>query len=406
MDRQILGFLAPDLQRLIGWNETQYGLIVTSFQGAYAVGLLMVGRLMDRLGSRKGFSLAVALWSLAATSHALARSAFGFGIARFALGVSQGGHFPAAVKTVAEWFPKNERALATGIFTAGSNVGPVVVFLIVPSIVRLYGWQAAFVITGSAGFIFLVIWQMLYRTPDEQSVLAAEENQLSGNQPGLPTSVRWTELLRHKETWALAVGKFLTDPIWWFYLYWLTKFLDKNYGVSLSGLSLPTSMVYLLASFGSVSGGWLSSALIKSGWSINKGRKMAMLLCAVCVVPVSLTAKASSIWIATSLIGLAAAAHQGWSANIFTMASDLFPSEAVASVVGIGGMAGATGGIIFAATTGYILQRTNGNYTSIFVVCGCAYLSALLLVHLLTLHSGHRNLSGSQNWLRTVSKAR
>ena len=384
VDRQVLGFLAPDLQRSIGWNEAEYGWIVTAFQAAYAISLLVVGRVMDWLGTRKGFSLAIVIWSLAAMGHSLARSAFGFGVARFALGLGEGGNFPAAIKTVAEWFPKKERALATGVFNAGSNLGPIIVPLTVPWIVAHYGWQGAFVATGALGFVWLLFWLPVYRRPEEHPRLSAEElAHIKSDPPEPTTKMPWKRLFPHRQTWAFAVGKFLTDPIWWFYLYWLAKFLDKNYGISLSKLSLPVIVVYLTADVGSVGGGWLSSAFIKRGWTLNRARKTAMLACALCVVPVVFAAFATNMWVAVGLISLAAAAHQGWSANIFTLASDMFPRRAVGSVVGIGGMAGAVGGMLFSAATGYVLLWTNSNYVPIFFVCGSAYLVALLVIHLL-----------------------
>ena len=305
-------------------------------------------------------------------------------MARFALGLGEGGNFPAAIKTVAEWFPKRERALATGVFNAGSNLGPIIVPLTVPWIVAHYGWQGAFVATGALGFVWLLFWLPVYRRPEEHPRLSREELAHIKSDPAEPTTkMPWKRLFPHRQTWAFAVGKFLTDPIWWFYLYWLAKFLDKNYGISLSKLSVPVIVVYVTADVGSVGGGWLSSALIKRGWTVNRGRKTAMLACALCVVPVVFAAFATNMWVAVGLISLAAAAHQGWSANIFTLASDMFPRRAVGSVVGIGGMAGAVGGMLFSAATGYVLLWTNSNYVPIFAVCGSAYLVALLVIHLL-----------------------
>jgi len=387
VDRQVLGFLAPDLQRSIGWNEAQYGFIVTAFQGAYALSLLVIGRVMDKLGTRKGYSLAIIIWSLAAMGHALAQSAFGFGVARFALGLGEGGNFPAAIKTVAEWFPKKERALATGIFNAGSNLGPIIVPLTVPWIVGHYGWQAAFIATGAVGFVWLIFWMPLYRPPEEHPrVSPGELAHIKSDPPEATTKVSWARLFPHRQTWAFAIGKFLTDPVWWFYLFWLAKFLDKNYHISLAKLSLPVIVVYVVADIGSVGGGWLSSTLIKRGWTVNRGRKTAMLVCAICVVPVIFAAFSTNMWTAIALISLATAAHQGFSANIFTFASDMFPRRAVGSVVGIGGMAGAVGGMLFSLITGYVLLWTNSNYTPVFIVCGSVYLLALLIMHSLVPH--------------------
>lgn len=384
IDRIVLGFLAPDLQRSIGWNEEQYGWIVTAFTAAYAIGLLAAGKFMDWLGTRKGFSIAVVLWSLAAMGHALANTAMGFGIARFALGLGEAGNFPAAIKTVAEWFPKKERALATGIFNAGSNMGPIIVPLTVPWIVSHYGWHGAFIATGALGFIWLILWLLFYQPPEKhKSVSPQELAYIQSDAPEPLVKTPWLKLLPHRQTWAFAIGKFLTDPIWWFYLFWLTKFLDKNYGISMQQVSLPVIVVYVVADIGSVGGGYLSSVFIKRGWSLNAGRKTAMLICALMVVPVAFASQTSNMWVAVILISIAAAAHQGWSANIFTTASDMFPKQAVGSVVGIGGTAGAVGGMIFSAGTGSYLQHSNSNYIPIFIICGSAYLVALLIIHLL-----------------------
>ncbi|MEO6391611.1 MAG: MFS transporter [Pyrinomonadaceae bacterium] len=384
VDRQVFGFLAPGLQKSIGWDEAQYGWIVFSFATAYAISLLVMGRVMDWLGTRKGLSFAVILWSFAAMGHALATSALGFGIARFALGLGEGGNFPAAIKTVAEWFPKKERALATGIFNAGSNLGPIIVPLTVPFIVIHYGWQGAFIATGAVGFLWLLFWIPIYRRAEDHPRLSAGELAYIKSDPPEPTAkIAWLKLLPHRQTWAFAIGKFLTDPIWWFYLYWLAKFLDKNYGISLLQLSLPVIVIYVIADIGSVGGGWLSSMLIKRGWTVNRGRKTAMLVCALAVTPVMLAPFSTHLWMAVGLIALATASHQGWSANIFTIASDMFPRRAVGSVVGIGGTAGAVGGMIFSAVTGYVLLWTHSNYTPVFIVCGSVYLVALLVIHLL-----------------------
>ncbi len=281
LDRQVLGILAETLQKELGWSESQYGWIATAFTGAYAAGQLIVGGLMDRLGTRLGFSLAVVCWSLAAMGHALARSAFGFGVARFALGLSESGNFPAAIKTVAEWYPKTERALATGIFNSGSNVGAIVAPLVVPWIATRYGWRWAFVITGATGFAWLAAWLAIYRKPEEHPHLSKAELDHIRSDPVEPKmAIPWSRLLRHRQTWAFAAGKFFTDPIWWFFLFWLPKFLNQTYGISLIGLGPPLVVIYLAADVGSIGGGWISSALIHRGWSVNAGRKTAMLVCA------------------------------------------------------------------------------------------------------------------------------
>ncbi|HVQ38208.1 MAG TPA: MFS transporter [Pyrinomonadaceae bacterium] len=385
IDRAVLGILATDKSFVatIGWNEAEYGYVTTAFQAAYALGLLLVGYLMDRFGTRKGFSFAMVFWSLAAMAHALAHSAFTFGVARFALGLGEAGNFPAAIKTVAEWFPKKERALATGIFNSGSNVGAIVAPLVVPFIAITYGWQWAFIITGMIGFIWLAFWLVIYRRPEEHPKLSpAELAHIQSDPPEPMTKIPWARLLPHRQTWAFAVGKFLTDPIWWVYLFWLPKFLNTNYGLDISHIGLPLVIIYVAADFGSIGGGWLSSSMIKRGWSVNKARKTAMLVCALAVVPIVFAAKASNLWVAVALVSLAASAHQGWSANIFTMVSDMFPRRAVGSVVGIGGMAGAVGGMLISTTVGLILQYT-GSYFPIFIIAAVAYLVALLIIHLL-----------------------
>jgi ACS family hexuronate transporter-like MFS transporter len=383
LDRQVLGILAAPLQGELGWSESDYGWIATAFTGAYAAGQLIVGGLMDLLGTRMGFSLAVVCWSLAAMGHALARSALGFGVARFALGLSESGNFPAAVKTVAEWYPKSERALATGIFNSGSNVGAIIAPLVVPGIATRYGWRRAFLITGATGFAWLAAWLAIYGRPEEHSRLSKAELAHIRSDPVEPMfRIPWARLLRHRQTWAFAAGKFFTDPIWWFFLFWLPKFLDQTYGITLLDLGPPLVVIYLAADLGSIGGGWISSALIHRGWSVNAGRKTAMLACALCVVPILLAARASSVWGAVGLISLATAAHQGWSANLFTLVSDTFPRRAVASVVGIGGFAGSVGGMLIATATGYLLQWT-GSYVPIFFVAASAYLIALAVIHVL-----------------------
>jgi len=384
VDRQVIGILKPTLQAEIGFNEIDYGNIVFAFQLAYAIGLLLVGFLMDRLGTRKGFSVAVVVWSIAAMAHAWARSVGGLIAARFALGLGESGNFPASIKTVAEWFPKRERALATGIFNAGTNIGAVVAPIVVPWVTLRYGWPWAFIATGAIGFLWLVLWLALYRRPEEHPRLGAAERAYIRSDPPDPQQARiaFRRLLPHRQLWAFALGKFMTDPIWWLYLFWLPDLLHRNYGLNLTNMGLPLVVIYLVADIGSIGGGWLSSSLIKRGWSVNAGRKTAMLICALCVVPIVFASHATSLWGAVALIGLATAAHQGWSANIFTLASDMFPRRAVGSVVGIGGMAGSVGGMLIAKVTGYVLQWT-GSYLPIFILAGSIYLVALGIIHLL-----------------------
>jgi ACS family hexuronate transporter-like MFS transporter len=385
IDRQMLGILATDVtfKHAIGWNEAQYGYINTAFQAAYAIGLLIVGNMMDRFGTRKGFSFAITFWSLAAMCHALARTAFGFGVARFALGLGEAGNFPASIKTVAEWFPKKERAFATGIFNSGSNVGAIVAPLAVPFIAVHYGWQWTFVVTGTLGFIWLVFWLKVYRRPEEHPKLSTAELAYIQSDPSEPTTkIPWARLFPHKQTWAFAIGKFLTDPIWWVYLFWLPKFFNTNYGLNITQIGLPLVVIYVAADIGSIGGGWLSGRFIRRGWTVNRARKTTMLICALAVTPIIFAAHAANLWVAVGFVSLAAAAHQGWSCNIFTMASDMFPRRAVGSVVGIGGMAGSVGGMLIATTVGLILQYT-GSYLPIFIIAGSAYLVALAVIHLL-----------------------
>ncbi len=384
VDRQVIGILAPTLGKEIGWNEAQYGNIVMCFTIAYALGMLLAGPVIDGLGTRVGYALALFVWSLAGMAHGLARTVAGFATARFALGLGEAGNFPAAIKTVAEWFPRKERALATGIFNAGSNVGAIVAPLTVPWITLHLGWPWAFYLTGAIGLIWLAFWLPLYHRPQEHPKISKAELDHIMSDPAEPAhKIPWLHLLPHRQTWAFVIGKFLPDAVWWFYLYWTPKFLDKNFGVSLATVGLPLVVIYLVADVGSVAGGWLSSSLIKRGWSINAARKIAMLICALCILPVTFAPLSKHLWVAVGLISLAAAAHQGWSANIFTLASDMFPRRAVGSVVGIGGFAGAVGGIILSKTIGTILQATGGNYIPIFAIAACVYVSALLLIHLL-----------------------
>ena len=385
VDRQVLGILSKDLKIAIGWTEVDYGNIVAAFSAAYALGLLLAGRLMDRIGTRIGYVVAIIWWSLAAMGHALAHTPFGFGVARAALGIGEAGNFPAAIKTVAEWFPKKERAFATGIFNAGSNVGAIVAPLTVPWIAGHWGWRWAFLLTGAIGMCWLLFWLPLYRRPHEHpKVSKAELDYIQSDPPDPPAKkVPWLSLIPHRQTSAFAIGKYLTDPIWWFYLYWIPNFFRDNHGLDLTTIGPPLIAIYLIADIGSIGGGWLSSAFIKRGWTINRSRKTAMLICALAVTPIIFAANVKNLWVAVALIGLAAAAHQGWSCNLFTTTSDMFPRQAVGSVVGIGGMAGALGGATMAVATGYILQSTGQNYSIVFMIAGTAYLVALLIIHLL-----------------------
>jgi ACS family hexuronate transporter-like MFS transporter len=402
IDRQVIGILKPTLQHEFGWSEIDYADIVFAFQLAYAIGLLLAGRMMDRLGTRLGFSVAIVVWSVAAVAHAEATwfgpavgsvlsmfglafsaSVAGFIAARFLLGLGEAGNFPAAIKAVAEWFPKKERALATGIFNSGTNVGALIAPIVVPWITIYWGWYWAFIVTGLIGFFWLLFWWPMYGAPETHPrVTPAELDYIRSDPPDPPVKVPLRVILPHRQTWAFAAAKFLTDPIWWLYLFWIPDFLSRNYGVDLKGLGLPVFIIYQVASVGSIGGGWLSGWLLRRGWSVNAARKTAMLVCALAVVPIVFASKATNLWTAVALVSLAAAAHQGWSANVFTMTSDMFPRKAVGSVVGLGGMAGAVGGMLIAKITGWVLQAT-GSYVTVFLIAGSAYLFALAVVHLL-----------------------
>ena len=384
IDRQVFAILAPQLQTEIGWSEIEYGYIVTAFQLSYAIGLLMVGKLIDFLGAKKGFILSIIVWSLAAMAHALARTPVGFGMARLALGIGESGNFPAAIKTISEWFPRKERALATGIFNSGSNIGAIVAPLLVPIIALNFGWQAAFIITGLLGFIWLFFWLRLMKRPEEHPGINAAELDLikADTEENLekPTSI-W-KIIRTRKVWAIAIGKFLTDPIWWFFLYWLPKFLNTTYGLKLDKIGLPLIVAYLIADVGSIGGGWLSSHFLKMGWSINAARKTTLLICAIMVVPIYWASGIDDLWTAVILIGLGMAAHTGWSANMYTLATDFFPKKDMGTVVGFIGMAGAVGGMLMASATGHLLEAT-GSYKILFVIAASMYGIALIIIHLL-----------------------
>jgi len=382
VDRAVLGVLAPTLRTEIGWTDQEYGYISAAFTLAYAIGFIFAGWFIDRVGTRLGYSIYLTIWSFAAAAHALARSVFGFGLARFGLGIGESGNFPAAIKTIAEWFPKKERALATGIFNAGSNVGAILAPLAVPWIALNWGWQSAFLITGLAGLIWVVFWWPLYHRPAEHPHLSKSElAHIESDPPDPAEKIPWLKLLPLRQTWAFSTGKFLTDSIWWFYLFWFPLFMNDRFGVDLRTIGLPMITVYLLADVGSVGGGWLSSFLLKRGWSVNGARKIAMLVCALCILPVAMAPHVEGQWAAVFLIGVAAAAHQGFSANIFTIASDMFPRKAVGSVVGIGGFAGAMGGFFMNLGAGWLRQNT-GSYVVMFAIAGVVYLFALLIIHL------------------------
>jgi ACS family hexuronate transporter-like MFS transporter len=384
VDRQTISLLKPNLSKQFGWSETDYADLVFYFQMTYAIAYLAWGKIMDKIGARWGFGIAFLIWQIAHIATAGASHLRGFMFARMGLGVGEAGGFPGGIKAVAEWFPKNERALATGIFNAGTNIGAIVTPLVVPVIALTFGWQMAFIVTGVAGLLWLPLWLIVYRRPREQKRLSAAELAHIEQDPADPVEkIGWVKLLGKKETWAFALGKFLIDPIWWMFLFWLPDFLGKRYGLDLKSFGPPIVAVYLMSDVGSVAGGWMSSSLMKRGWSINKARKTTLLVCALLALPVVFAANVTSLWSAVLIIGVATAAHQGFSANLYTLPSDVFPRGAVGSVVGIGGMLGAVGGMVFSKYIGQVLE-TIGTYTPIFIVAGSAYLTALLVIHLLT----------------------
>ncbi|OJV15683.1 MAG: hypothetical protein BGO21_32255 [Dyadobacter sp. 50-39] len=396
LDRQVLGLLKPVLELQYGWTEQDYGYIVMAFSATYAIGLVVFGRVVDRIGAKTGYTISVTIWSIAAMCHALVTSSLGFGIARAALGIGESGNFPAAVKTVTEWFPKRERALATGIFDSGSNIGACVAPILVPWLLGVYGWQAAFIITGAIGFVWLIAWRLIYQHPDQNSKLSAEELAYiriddETNQDLTPAEkIPWTKLFTLKPTWSFIMGKFLTDPIWYFFLFWLPSYFSTTFSLDLKKPGLPLVIVYSAATIGAIGGGLLSSWFIKKGWSVPKARKAALLISALCVLPIIGARFVSDMWVAVGLIGLAVAGNAGWSSNIYTIVSDMLPKSAVSSVIGIGGMAGAIGGVLFPLFIGYTLDfyKEAGNlvagYNIIFIVCGVSFLIAWLTIHFIT----------------------
>lgn len=380
LDRHVLSILAPELQSNYGWSEIDYGYIVTAFQAAYGLGVILTGHLLDRFGVKLIFTIAIAVWSFAGMAHAFAKSAFSFGIARFMLGLGESANFPASIKTVAEWFPKKERALATGIFNAGSNIGAIVSPLLVPWIAIRYGWQWAFILTGAIGFVWLVFWVMTYQRPSAHPKVTAAELALI-NSDGVETSQKlgWGQVIFRKEVLTICLARLLTDPVWWFLLYWLPKFLHKNHGITLTDIGLPLIAIYLFADFGSIGGGWLSSRFLRKGMSLDKARKLAMLICAVCVVPIIFASQTSSLWFSVALISLATASHCGWMANVYTLISDIFPKKAVASVVGVSTFSAVIGSMFVATAVGYILEITD-SYFIIFSIAGFMYLLAWSII--------------------------
>jgi len=408
LDRAVISLLKTDLETRFNWSESDYSDIVIAFQVSYGLGMLLAGWFIDKVGTKIGYAISLLLWSLASIGHAAVRSTLGFLVARSALGISEAGNFPAAIKTTAEWFPKKERAFATGIFNSGSNVGAILAPLTVPFIAAKWGWQWAFIITGSFGLIWLLFWFFMYEIPSKHKRLSRQEfSYIHSDLDEVETTplttpdlvaniepqkrVSWAMLLKYNQTWAFVLGKFLTDPVWWFYLFWLPAFLKAQYGIDGTAVALPVALVYTMSTIGSVGGGWLPLFLIKNNWPVFRARKTSMLIYALLVVPVVFAQFLGSInmWLAVFIIGVAAAAHQAWSANIFTTVSDMFPKKTVATVTGLGGMAGALGGILIAFLAGRLfdhykaLNNIDTGYYIMFIVCGSAYLLAWVLMHFL-----------------------
>ncbi len=386
VDRQMIGVLKPTISKDLGWSETTYADVIFWFQAAYAIGYLSFGKIVDVVGARIGYSIAFVIWTAGHILCGFVNTAFQFSLARALLGIGESGNFPAGIKAVTEWFPAKERALATGVFNAGANIGAVVTPLVVPWIVidMGLGWRMAFVITGLFSFIWLFAWIAIYRRPREQPRLSADELAYIESDPADPVKpIAWSKLIRYRETWAFALGKFLIDPIWWLFLFWTPDFLGKTYNLDLKSFGPPLIVIYLISDLGSVAGGWSSSRLMKRGFTANAARKLTMLVCAILVMPIFFAQYASSVWLAVAIVGLATAAHQAFSANLYTLPSDMFPRAAVGSVIGIGGTVGAIGGMLMAKFTGYILETT-GSYTPIFAVAGSTYLIAVIVIHLLS----------------------
>ena len=395
IDRQVLGMLKPVIADEINLSEADYGYIVSAFQAAYAIGLLFIGRLIDRFGTRISYALAIAVWSLAGCLHAAARGALGFGLARFLLGIGESANFPAAIKATAEWFPKRERALATGIFNSGSNIGAVLSPIIVTGLTVAYGWQIAFIVTGSLGFIWMVAWLLIYRLPHQSKRVGAAElayihqDDATASEAVVEEKIAWGELLRQRATLGITLSRFVCDWVWWFFLFWTPDFMEKSYGVNIQQMVLPLIIIYTFSSFGGIFGGYLSSTLIEKGRSVAFSRKAALLTCALLVVPVLLIPQVNgwfeadtALWIAIGIISIACFAHQGWASNIYTLVSDYYPKSRVATMTSLAGFAGSVGGVMAASAVGNVLELT-GSYFVVFLIAGLAYLAAWLILQLL-----------------------
>ncbi len=394
IDRQIIGLLKDYLGKDFNWTETDYGHIVVAFTAAYAIGNILSGIIVDRIGTKKGYSFAIIFWSIAAAAHGLVKSTFGFYIARASLGLGESGNFPSAIRSIAEWFPKKQRAFATGIFNSGTNIAPVIMPSIILWIYNLYGWRMTFILTGSLGFIWLIFWLLLYEIPSKKkNVNQAELDFIESDVPEViipgQEKTKWIHLLGMRQTWAFILGKFFTDPVWWFFLFWIPTYFNSRYHTNLSGSWGYLTVIYSITTVGSVLGGYFPGWLINRGWGIYRARKTAMLFYAICVVPVFFIQFTSGVWSTVLLLGLATAAHQAWSANIFTTATDVFPKSTISSVIGLGTMAGATGSALFPFLIGAILDhfkllgKITAGYNIIFTICSCAYLVAWVVMRLL-----------------------
>lgn len=382
IDRQIIGILAPELQHYFGWTEKDYGFITMSFQTAYAIGLLISGVFLDKMGTKVGYFIAMFVWSFASSLHGFANSVLNFSLMRFLLGIGQSFNFPAAVKVVTEWFPKRERALATGIFNTGSNFGAIISPLVIPILAINLGWKLTFVISGGIGIVWLIFWYLMYNRPEmNKNVSEQEKEYILQDNYEIENKISWKKIILYKQTFGICISRFVTDPIWWFFLFWLPKFLNSKFNVNLSNIGLPLIFIYVLSIIGSLTGGWLSSFLIKRNWNPVTARKFTIFIMALLVIPVFFASIVNNLWIAIILIGLATFAHQGYAANIFTIVSDVFPKNSVGTVVGLSGFAGALGGIFFAGITGFILEYTQ-SYYPIFVIASIAYMICWLSLKL------------------------
>ena len=385
IDRQMIGVLKPTLQAEFGWSESDFAGIIFWFQLAYAIGYIGFGRIVDVFGARLGYAVAVVIWTASHMAHGLASNITSFALARFGLGIGEAGNFPAGIKAATDWFPQKERAYAIGLFNAGANIGAVITPLLVPFLVLMFDWRVAFYVTGLFGIIWLVVWWAVYRHPAEHPRVGAAELAHIQQDPADPVEpLPWSRVVRYRETWAYALGKFFIDPIWWFFLFWLPGYLFTRYDMDLKTFGLPLAAIYLISDVGSIAGGWLSSRLIAAGRTPNFARKVTMFICACCVLPIFFAQEIGSVWGAVAVIGLATAAHQAFSANLYSIPADMFPRSAVGSVVGIGGTVGAIGGMGMALFTGYVLDATGNNYSVLFAIAGSAYFAALLAVHLLS----------------------